>query len=306
MRSAQRRARKEKSKVNSWKFSILIKILIPVGIAVSLILYIRFTTKYWDSRSKVSFVFQKANGDVAITVLDPVLSEKTTLVIPSDTQVNVARGYGTLRIKNVWKLGINEKLNGSLLAQTVTNSFLFPTFLWSEQDMSELWRFVFVPRLTNIPFGDRLSMALFSMRVKGIDTTEIDLGKNQFLKKQILTDGVQGFVMNGPISGRLSVYFSDNNFSDIAVSGKTLKFGLVDLTGTYGVANSVGSILEVLGGKVVSVDRRTENTDLDCKVYGKNSDAVRISSFLFNCVKTGGTSDLDLIMEMGVKFAKRF
>lgn len=301
MRSAQRRARKEKSKVGNWKISSLIKILIPVLIVVFSFLYIKFTTKYWDARNKVSFVFQRASGDVAVIVLDPELSEETTLVIPGDTEVDVAHNYGTFRVKNVWQLGVNEKLRGSLLAQTVTNNFLFPTFLWAGKDMSNPWQFIFRPGLTNIPFGDRINMAIFSMRVKSIDATIIDLGKNQFLRKQTLTDGASGYVMNGPVSGRLSVYFSDNNFSD-----KNLKFGLIDVTGTYGVANSVGSILEVLGGKVVSIDRKPEQQDIDCKVYGKNPDAVRVTSVLFNCARTEGKSGFDLMMEMGGKFAKRF
>lgn len=306
MRSAQRRTRIEKSKGRIKKYSILIKILIPIVLIGSFFIYLRLTTLYWDGSNKVSFVFQKPSGDVAVTVLDPLLSEETTITIPGDTECTVARNYGSLRIKNVWQLGLNEKLGGKLLAETVTNNFLFPTMLWSQIDMSDNWKFVFAPGLTNIPFGDRIAMTLFSLRVKSIDKTQIDLGKNQFLKKQILTDGQTGYVMNGNVSGRLTVYFSDNSFADTAGSGKSLRFALVDSTETTGIVNGVGSILEILGAKVVSVDRETVSQDLDCEVFGKNKDAVRKIATLFSCKLTSDTSDFDMVMRMGIKFAKRF
>lgn len=294
------------------KLNILIKILIPLFIALAFFLYLKFTTKYWDSHNKVSFVFQKSSGDVAVTVLDPMLGEQTTLIVPGDTEINVAHNYGVFRIKNVWQLGLNEKFGGGLLAQTVTNNFLFPTFLWTSEDIASPWQFIFTPKLTNISFGDRLSMVMFAFKVKNIDKTEIDLGKNQFLKRQILTDGLPGFVMNGPVSGRLTVYFSDNNFSINAVTGQNIKFGLIDETMSPGVSNNVGSILEVLGGKVVSIEKRTsddkkaEQNNLDCQVYGKNIDAVKKVATLFNCQKTLDKTDLDMVMLMGIKFGKRF
>ena len=301
MVSAQRRVRRAKSKVKSRNTSILIKVLIPVIVVVSLFLFLRLSTKYWDGHNKVSYVFQEPSGDTGIIVLDPVLTEETTFTIPGGTQVDVARGYGQFRIKNVWQLGLNEKLGGGLLAQTVTDDFLFPTTLWSERDLSNLWQFVFSPGKTNILFGDRLQMALFVLKVKSIDKTEIDLGKNQFLKKQILTDGAPGYVQNGPISGRLTVYFSDNDFAN-----QNLKFGLVNASGNPAITNGVGAILEVLGGKIVSADRQDTNNSLDCNVLGQNSDAVKKVAVLFSCQVISGKSDFDLEMRMGPKFAKRF
>jgi hypothetical protein len=301
MYSARRKNRLNIGKKKGQIYSLLIKVVIPLLIVLSVVLYLKLSTKYWNGVDKFAFVFQKASRDVDVTVLDPALGEETTLIIPGETEVDVARSYGSLRIKNVWQLGVNERLGGTLLAETVTRSFLFPTSLWSGQDLGDPWKFIFGNKNTNIPFGDRVGVVIFALRVKSIDKTEIDLGKNQFLRKQILTDGTPGYVASGPISGRLTVYFSDNNFGD-----KNLRFTMTDSTGTPGVADGVGQVLEVLGGKVVAVDRKPADSSLDCVVSGQNFDAVWKVAALFSCQRSSGKSDFDLEIKMGAKFAKRF
>ncbi len=302
MKSARRQQRLDKKQVKSQNSKgILFKIMIPLIFVFFLFLFFKLSQQNWDGRNKVAFVFQKPTGDVGITVLDPVLGEESTLIIPGDTEVNVARNYGTLRIKNIWQLGINEKLGGDLLSQTITDSFLFPTTLWVQNEPRHAWKFIFSPKSTNIPFGDRVQISLFKLKVKSIDKTEIDLGKSQFLKKQALTDGTPGYVLNGPVSERLTVYFSDNVFST-----QNEKFGIVDLTGKPGMSDKVGAILEVKGGKVVSLDKGAADANLDCEVYGQNKDAVKKIANLFSCIKSTQNSNLDMEIKIGVKFAKRF
>lgn len=301
MRSAQRKIRIEKSKKKGQYYGLLIKVVIPLLLLLSSFLYLKLSTKYWNGHDKLAFAFQNSDGVVGITVLDPVLNEETTFIIPGETQIDVARNYGTLRIKNVWQLGVNEKLGGKLLSETLTNSFLFPTNLWSNKDLGNIWKFIFTTKETNIPFGDRLAAGMFAMRVSGIDKTVIDLGSNQFLRKQNLADGKPGYILSGPINGRLTAYFANNSFSN-----QNLKFSLDDATGSYGTAGGVGAVLEVLGGKVVAVDKKATDDSLDCKVFGQNSDVVKKVATLFACQKISEKSNFDLEMQIGSKFAKRF
>lgn len=301
MRSAQRKARIEKVAKRGRVFGLLLRVFVPLVLILTAFLYLKLSTRYWNGRDKFAFVYPMSGGDVGVTVLDPALNEEATLVIPADTQINVARNYGTFRIGSVWQLGMNEKLGGSLLASTVTDSLLFPTNLWSSQDLSNVWKFIFSPKDTNISFGDRLAAGIFEMRLGSIDKTEIDLAKSQFLKKQTLLDGTPGYVLNGPVSSRLTVYFADNSFAN-----EDLKFSLTDETGSYGVADGVGQVLEVLGGKVVAVDKEPQNPSLDCQVKGRNLDAVNKIALLFSCKKVSGQSNFDLEMIMGGMFAKRF
>jgi hypothetical protein len=289
-------------------YGIFLRILIPLLIILVGFLFVRLRTVYWNNHDKVAFAFRINSGDVGVTVADPALTELTTLIIPGDTQVDVAENYGTLRIKNVWALSQNEKLGGRLLPETVTQNFLFPTFLWSDTDgenieksrLSGIMKFVFSPDGTNIPFGDRVSLGLFALRVPSLGRTEINLGESQFLRKQLLNDGFSGYIINGEPSGRLTVYFSDNDLSSTGV-----RVNIVDATGSPGVSDKVGAIVEVLGGKVVSVEKK-DPAATDCEVIGTNPRIVKKIMNLFSCKVGVGKSEFDLEFRLGSNFAKRF
>jgi hypothetical protein len=258
---------------------------------------------------KVSVAFRNGSTNVGVTVMDPKLDEVTTFIIPGDTQVDVARDLGTLRIKNVWQLGINERVGGSLLPATITKNFMFPVFLWSENNSESLGKgdlggtlhFIFFPGATNIPFGDRISLGLFALKVQDIGRSEINLGESQFLTKQKLSDGQTGYIISGPISQRLTVYFSDNVISD-----ENLKINIVDATGMPGVADTVGQILEVIGGKVTSVDKKLQPENTDCVIIGKDAKIIKKISDLFSCQAGKGSTDFDLELQLGQQFARRF
>jgi hypothetical protein len=323
MRSARRRnlIEKKKNAVKTAKLTgLLFKILIPAILITVIFAVFKLGTKYWNGQDKFMFSYRLDNGDVAVTVLDPKLEEVTTLAIPGDTQVDVARNLGELRIKNVWQLGVNEKIEGKLLAETITQNFLFPVFLWSDADakcLTEanilcLLRFTFFPKSTNISFGDRLASSFFALRITGTNVSWLDLGKNQFLVKQKLNDGVIGYSLTGPVSPRLTMYFSDSSFAD-----KNLRVVIVDSTGIPGVAEKVGQIIEVMGGKVVSVDKVTpgdketpgdkkESAGSDCLVMGLDKAVVAKIATLFSCKTGKNRGEMDLEIDLGSNFAKRF
>ena len=305
MKSTRRKnlmRKKNKGMGKSFKFLVLLFLVLGI------FLFVYLRTVYWNGRDKLAFAFRMNSGDVGVTVADPKLIEITTLVIPGDTQVDVAENYGTFRIKNVWQLSQNEKLKGRLLPETITQNFLFPTFLWADisginignSSLSGIVKFIFASNATNIPFGDRLNLALFALKVKGPGRTEINLGQSQFLRKLKLNDGQTGYVLNGQPSSRLTVYFTDNTPS---VSGT--KVNIVDATGTSDVANKVGQIIEVMGAKVVSVEKK-EPVGFGCEIAGADSEIVKKVLTLFSCTDGSRTSDFDLEIRLGQDFAKRF
>lgn len=313
MRSARRRILIEKKKKTARASGLFFKVFLPIILILGIFAFFKFSTKYWNGNDKFTFAYRLDGGDVAVDVLDPKLGELTTLVIPGDTMVNVARNYGELRIKNVWQLGVNEKIGGRLLAETITQNFLFPVFLWSDMDARSLsdanvpgiLRFVFFPKSTNITFGDRFSVALFALKTGSSGRNWLDLGKNQFLVKQKLNDGLMGFLLTGPVSPRLTAYFADNNFAEITNSGKTLRVVIVDATGVQGVADKVGQIIEILGGKVVAVEKKN-GTSGDCTVMGSDMEVVKKVAALFSCKVSKDGGEMDLEIDLGQGFAKRF
>lgn len=308
MRSAQRKHRLETKARMSRILPLFLKVILPLVIILGLFTFFKLSTRFWNGRDKLSFVFLKDGGDVGITVLDPMLEEATTITIPGDTQVVLAENYGTMRIKNVWQLGVNEKKE-RLLGETVMKNFLFPNFLWSSSigesigkgDFHEALKFVLDPKSTNISFGDRISLAFFAERVQALNRTVIDLGKSQFLRKQTLSDGESGYVLSGPVSERLTSFFVDSDFSK-----QNVRVNVVDKTGVYGTADGVGQVIEVLGGKVVSISRADVVSDLDCFVAGKDPRVVKKIVSLFSCQKDSKSSDFDLELTLGGKFAKRY
>ncbi|KKS95030.1 MAG: hypothetical protein UV71_C0014G0016 [Microgenomates group bacterium GW2011_GWC1_43_13] len=313
MRSARRRALIEKRRKTVRLSGILLKVILPIILILGIFAFIKLSTKYWDGENKFAFAFRLENGDVAVSVLDPKLTELTTLVIPGDTQVEVAGNYGELRIKNVWQLGVNEKLGGSLLSATITQNFLFPVVLWSDSDAGALtgsnsfgvFRFIFFPKSTNIAFGDRISAGIFSLKVGVSNKNLLDLGKNQFLVKQKLNDSQMGYVLAGNVSQRLTIYFADGNFESGTTSGSSLRVAIGDATGVPGVADKVGAIIEVMGGKVVSINKK-EAADTDCTVSGSNPMAVKKVASIFSCKVSTENGNFDLEIDLGQKFAKRF
>lgn len=301
------RIKSETIKKPNWR---LIKLIIIPAFLLAILLFIKSSTRHWNGSDKLSYAYINKDGDVAVTVLDPKLSEETTMIIPGDTQVNVAGGYGLFRIKNVWQLGVNEKMGGGqLLSSTITKNFLFPVNLWANENVANLedgslfgaMHFVFAPGGTDIPFGDRLAMALFALRVQSINKTDINLGTSKFLNNTTLSDGQPGYVLNGNISERLTIYFSDNNMAN-----SNLTVEISDATGQYGLGNQVGQIIQVLGGKVVSVDKIEPNSDLDCLVTGENHIVDIKIATVFGCKVSANKGNFDVEVRLGEKFANRF
>ncbi|MCX6704368.1 MAG: hypothetical protein NTZ07_02880 [Candidatus Woesebacteria bacterium] len=308
MRSARRRALMEKKKKTGKITGLFFKFFLPVILIICLFVIFKLDTRYWNGHDKFILAYRLGSGDAAISVLDPRLDEITTLDIPADTEVNVARNYGELRIKNVWQLGMNEKIRGKLLAETITQNFLFPVFLWSDSDAKSLadgnlagiLRFIFFPKSTNISLADRISAGLFALRVGDLGKNWLDLGKNQFLAKQKLNDGQPGYILAGTISPRLTAYFADNTFAD-----KNLRVAIGDATGVPGVADAVGQIIEVVGAKIVSIDKKNEESS-DCTVFGSDVKAVKKIADIFSCKVRADRGGMDLEIDLGSVFAKRF
>lgn len=309
MKSVRRKAYFERKHKKCHIHGLLYSLILPLIVILSIFAFIKVSTRYWNGSDKFAFVFRKPSGEIGVTAIDPILDEITTLIIPGETQVNVAEGYGTLRIKNVWQLGINEKKYGRLLSETVMQNFNFPVFLWGDMasegitngNFIDLLKFIFSPGRTNIPFGDRISISVYSLKIHDLGRNEIDLAKGLFLHKEKLNDGEMGYRLIGPISQRLTVYFSNNYFAS-----KNLKFYISDATGTAGFAQKVGEILETLGGKVVSIDRKIDTLDFDCEIAGNDPKIMNTISKLFSCNKTKDKTNFDLEVRLGTKFAKRF
>ena len=272
-----------------------IKILALILIILLGFFYIELNTKYWNGEDKLGIAIQNSTGEVLVTLLDPELSEETIFLIPGNTEVDVAKNLGTITIGNVQKLGINEGIGGVLLPKTITKSFLFPVYLWSDREPND-FKFV-TSKNSNIPLGDRIAILLFAKRVR-LDRSKIDLGKSQFLIKTKLSDGTAGYKITESIFQRLTFYFSENEFSEEEGTRVYIK----DATEAFDLAQKVGEIVEVMGAKVVAIEK-IQKEDIECVIGGKDKEAVVKISRLFNCEIDKNTNfEFDVEIKLGSKF----
>ncbi|MFC1625491.1 hypothetical protein ACFL1Q_00410 [Patescibacteria group bacterium] len=274
-------------KIQKKKSFNLLKVIIPLVLLITIFLFWFFSPKHWNGKDKLSLVIG-GGGDIKVSVFDPVNSEITSFIIPADTQVTVAEGKGIFKIKNVWQLGIDEHLGGKLLAETVTNNFNFPVYLWKGEGK------------TNMSLVDSILLSFFKMSVKEVDKNEIDLGKSLYVKKQKLEDGEWGYVLNGTIPERLTVYFSDYTIAE-----NTPRVLIEDATGKIGISEKMGEIIEIMGGKIVSVQKKPNN-DTNCTIGGGKKEVVEKFATIFSCQKSKDQGEFDVTIKIGRAFAKRF
>jgi hypothetical protein len=300
----KRRSRNKEKKFSSIKFLGLILLFFI------LLFFLIFQTSFWDSDSKLTLVVNKKDGDVLIAVFNPVVNEVTSITIPKNTQLKVARQLGTWKAGSVWQLGENEGLEGRLLQETITYHLKLPVIAWADSPaegfanggLVALVKAVSLPYKTNLKIGDRIKLAFFSFGVKNFKREEINLAETKLLKKTRLIDGEEGFVLISGLSASILALFSD-----IEISQKDVSVLIRNATGKKGVPEQVGEIIEVLGAKVAAI-KKEESEKFDCMVLGKDQKAVEKLAQVFSCEKGKGlpSGSFDLEIKIGEEFARRF
>lgn len=306
MPARRRKLRKKRNLTSGLKLASLVVFLI---LMLGLGLFWSLRNGVWDKNEKLSIVTNQENS-VTITTLNPRVGEITNINIPGNTQVEVAHQLGTWRIESVWQLGNDEGLEGKLLAKTVTKYFKFPVYAWSGEGLIPLvsgnpvniLKSLFTPVSTNLTFGDRIQIALFSMGVSNTGRVNIDLVDTPHLKKTRLVDGEEGYiVVREPSQRILSV------FADTTISKGGFRVFIKDQTSMPGLAEEVGKILEVLGAKVASIEKREGESVEHCLVRGGKKTAERVARY-FGCdvseSELGEGFDLEIVL--GENFIEGF
>lgn len=300
----KRRLRNKKKRFSSVKSLVLILLFF------TLLFFLIFQTSFWDGDSKLTLAINKKDGDVLIAIFNPVVDEVTSITVPKNTQLKVARQLGTWRAGSVWQLGENEDLEGRLLQETITYHLKLPVVAWADSpaegfangELVALVKAVSLPYKTNLKIGDRIKLAFFSFGVKNFKREEINLAETNLLKKTQLIDGEEGFILTSGLPASILALFSD-----IEISQKDVLVLIRDATDKRGVPEQVGEIVEVLGAKVVAI-KKEESEKFDCMVLGKDQKAVEKLAQVFSCEKGKGlpSGSFDLEIKIGEEFARRF
>lgn len=283
--------------------------LVIMIMVVGLIVWLKFSTNYWTGEDKLTLAINNSDGGVNVVTFNPIDSEIVNIYIPGNTQVEVTHQLGVWKIKSLWQLGKQEGLRGNLLTSTVTRNFKFPVYLWSGEfalgltntSLASLLRGIFGFYETNLGMGDRVRLAFFSLGIKNSKRVDVDLSQTSYLKKTVLKDGEEGYVVSGNIPQKLAATFSDNEFSQ-----SMPRIMIRDRSDNPGEVEEVGKIVEILGGKVSSISRES-GEDVVCKVAGKDKSFIETILRLFPCQEERRANlNFDLEMTIGRDFQKNF
>jgi hypothetical protein len=302
MKSARRRAAKPAKKAKSKARLILALVLV-----FSIVGFLTLGRRSWDGNTKISVAFQQSDT-VIIGIFDPEVVSITTLLIPSNTQVEVAHELGSWQLGSVWKLGEQEKIGGELLKNTIAKSFKFPVDYWASEDytglltqgFSGVFKVLFSGGDTNLTFRDRLNLALFTFKVNRGDREEIDITKTAYVEETKLSDGSKGYKIRKTMPSVLV-----KTFSSPRVSQEGVKISIIDQTDNYQVIPEIAEIVEVLGTKVSTV-KKEDKKDISCIISGPKSLTLEKLSNLFSCKKTVDNKKEGIEMIVGTKFNKNF
>lgn len=272
------------------------KLLIPLVIVLVGWVFIWATSRTFAKNSKVTVVEGRAS-QVYVSTFDRGGGRITNLLLPRNTQVNVARQLGTWPIISIWRLGENEKLGGTLLAETIIKNFKIPVTAWADERYLALSR-----AKTNLGVGDRLRLALFSLTVSPSRRSNIDLSETGFLRKTKLVGGEEGYLISEKLPQSLYYIFSDDE-----INSANLRIEIQNFSERKGGSETLVAVLEVMGAKTSAITKK-ESKDFLCEVAGRDRKIAEKIAKIFGCrlySRTDG-DNFDLTIKVGEEFAKRY
>ncbi|MFZ5932832.1 MAG: hypothetical protein ACOYT7_02025 [Patescibacteria group bacterium] len=257
---------------------------------------------------KLSMVVARETGELVVSTFDREGESITNILIPGSTQLDVARQLGSWKARSIYRLGVNEGLGGSLLAETMVKNFSFPVVAWGANEFAgfasgDLASIVksLVSNKTNLKIGDKLRLGIFALRIKNPKRMNIDLSQGPYLKRVRLTDGEMGYTVTGVGFEKLFAVFSEPE-----ISAKSLRVEIIDASANPKVAAAVGRTIEVLGAKVASVKKEAAQ-EVDCTLSGKDEILLKRLSQIYSCEeKKSPLSNFDLEIRLGKEFARRY
>ena len=257
------------------------------------------------SKSKITkdriIIASPNNSEGEIIIIDPSTKTINIIQIPKDTQTQAARQKGTWRMGSLWKLGEQEKYNGSFFSDSLILTFQLPIDYWAEEGFSKLANnplsltgFIFDRTKSNINFIDRIKLSLIIFSIPKNNVTTINLKDTDLLKSTKLIDGENGYVVLDKIPQLLTRLF----FSQF-ISEENLKINIINSSNSSRPMTLIASVVQILGAKVNSFQNSPETTSAGCLVRSLGQSQTLNSILqIFSCKheakKPEGNFDLEI------------
>ncbi len=250
------------------KFLIVFAVLF---LAVSLIFWFLINSH----RRRIILAIPLSDGGVNVSVFNNENNTITSFKIPSETLVSASRNLGFWRIKSIWRLGIDEKLYGKLLSETLAKSFYFPVDSWASYEaggflnggLGTSLSSLFSSYKTNLSFWDKINIFLMSNTARRDFS---DLEKSSLLEEAVLPDGDRGFrISNSYTPSEIVSAFADPVLSSTNATVSIFNQGQLGNDKIVGV----GMLLEMMGAKVIGSFSKS-SADFNCQVEAKNKNVA--------------------------------
>lgn len=309
-RKLARRARRQKAHTVTVNKKPLIIIAIVVALLVGILgLLFQTLRSTWDGNTRLSVAILKDSGDMDVIVVDPATNKLVTIEIPGNTVVKAANQMGEWPLSSIGQLAENEGHSNDFIAHTITKTFYFPIEHWATEDALQIVGDNSIQSLlavlkrfdSDLVFADKVKLAFKSMGIDSVDRYTINLSDSSYLKPQKLIDGNSGYEVTATMPASIASLFADQG-----VSQERAKIMIVNNTGTGAIARDMSKIVEVMGGKVYSVENG-EEADLDCIISGNKLITVTKIASVFNCeIKTREANGYDIVLTIGTSFKNRY
>lgn len=305
---AKRRKRYKKIKLpgNYKKFIFFFFIIITLLFAAFFVM----RTNKWNGKDKFSLVINNSDNSLSIVVFDPSLEEMYVLGVPGNTEIEVAGDYGLWKVKSLWLLDKQEGLHGQLIVRSITMAMKIPVYSWADEQAHGLVnpglrptiRALFANYKSDLSFADKLRLVMFSSKVKNTKKINIDLSQTSFLEKKTLSDGEEGYKIAEFPPQRISAIFSEPE-----LAGGIVRVSIKDSTGKQNLAKNVGGVIEVLGGKISSIEN-LEGFDGFCILKSKDEKKLSLLLRVFDCEEYSISPDqsFDIEITLGKKFISEY
>jgi len=259
MRRSNYKNKKQKSKIK----------IIVIFFGFLVLLFVLLILFFWKLYSLDKFIYvNKANdGSAEIIIIDPSLEKSHKYLIPSEIELNSARGYGSYKLSSLWALCEKNGNDCKLIPETITKNFSTPIYFWKNG------------RSTNLSFIQNVKAYFFAKKYLDYDET----------------------IHTTKLPNSILINFINPNFLN-----SIPKIEIEDLSGELNIMEKVSRIIEVIGGKI-SLNSKGYEENLNCEVYGKDLELAQIFADTFSCdIIYDKTISTDIKIRLGAKFIDRF
>jgi|GEM_PF-5859811 len=228
----------------------------------------------------------------------------TSIHIPGNTVIHTAGNLGDWPARSLWKLGHNEGVKGALMSRSLTKTFSLPVTDWAG---SEAYGFtkggiaslklIFTPFETSLTFGERIRLAFASSRIDPANKRVVNLVTLNILSldKDESGEPIYNVRERTPV-GILKL------FDEALFSAEGVTIGIEDGVQDGYVASELSRLLTVIGGKVVSIEKK-EIPDT-CTISARGEYASFLAKVLPCTIDKTDPKPFDIKIRIGAEFTK--